>query len=94
MAVVVGLLVILSPVILGRLLAVVGWPVTPVSVLLVAIGFTLELLAWASGFGAILGHAFSGWRRGGHAEGSWRRRRLNPGSGVRGPDPGPSRITR
>jgi hypothetical protein len=62
MAVVVGLLVILSPVILGRLLAVVGWPVTPVSVLLVAIGFTLELLAWASGFGAILGHAFSGWR--------------------------------
>jgi hypothetical protein len=62
MAVVVGLLVILSPVILGRLLAVVGWPVTPVSVLLVAIGFTLELLAWASGFGAMLGHAFSGWQ--------------------------------
>jgi hypothetical protein len=62
MAVVVGLLVILSPVILGRLLAVVGWPVTPVSVLLVALGFTLELLAWASGFGAMLGHAFSGWQ--------------------------------
>jgi hypothetical protein len=62
MAVAVGLLVILSPVILGRLLAVAGWPVTPVSVLLVAIGFTLELLAWASGFGAMLGHAFSGWQ--------------------------------
>ncbi len=62
MAVVVGLLVILSPVILGRLLAVVGWPVTPVSVLLVAVGFTLELLAWASGFGAMLAHAFSGWK--------------------------------
>lgn len=62
MAVVVGLLVILSPVLLGRLLAVVGWPVTPVSVLLVAIGFTLELLAWASGFGAMLGHGFSGWQ--------------------------------
>jgi len=62
MAVVVGLLVILSPVLVGRLLAVVGWPVTPVSVLLVAIGFTLELLAWASGFGAMLGHAFSGWQ--------------------------------
>jgi hypothetical protein len=62
MAVVVGLLVIVSPVLLGRLLAVVGWPVTPVSVLLVAIGFTLELLAWASGFGAMLGHAFSGWQ--------------------------------
>jgi hypothetical protein len=62
MAVVVGLLVIVSPVILGRLLAVVGWPITPVSVLLVAIGFTLELLAWASGFGAMLAHAFSGWQ--------------------------------
>jgi hypothetical protein len=62
MAVVVGLLVILSPVLLGRLLAIAGWPVTPVSVLLVAIGFTLELLAWASGFGAMLGYAFSGWQ--------------------------------
>ena len=50
MAVVVGLLVILAgdP---RRLLAVVGWPVTPVSVLLVAIGFTLELLAGRAGSG-------------------------------------------
>jgi hypothetical protein len=62
MAVVVGLLVILSPLIVGRLLAVIGWPVTPISIVLVAIGFTLELLAWASGFGAMLGHAFSGWQ--------------------------------
>jgi hypothetical protein len=62
MAVVVGVLVILSPVILGRLLAVVGWPVTPAAVLLVAVGFTLELLAWASGFGAVLTTALSGWR--------------------------------
>ena len=62
MAVVVGVLVILSPVILGRVLAVVGWPVTPAAVLLVGVGFTLELLAWASGFGAVLSTALSGWR--------------------------------
>ena len=62
MAVVVGVLVILSPVILGRLLAMVGWPVTPAAVLLVGIGFTLELLAWASGLGAMLTHAFAGWQ--------------------------------
>ncbi len=62
MAVVVGVLVILSPVILGRLLAVVGWPVTPAAVLLVGLGFTLELLAWASGLGAMLSTVFSGWQ--------------------------------
>jgi hypothetical protein len=62
MAVVVGLLVILAPVMLGRLLAVVGWPVAPISMLLVAAGFTFELLAWASGFGAMLTNAFTGWQ--------------------------------
>jgi len=62
MAVAVGVLVILSPVILGRLLAIVGWPLTPAAVLLVGIGFTLELLAWASGFGAMLTTAFTGWQ--------------------------------
>ena len=62
MAVVVGLLVILAPVLLGRVLAVAGWPVAPISVLLVAAGFTLELLAWASGFGAMLTNAFTGWQ--------------------------------
>jgi len=62
MAVVVGVLVILSPVILGRVLAVVGWPVTPAAVLLVGVGFTLELLAWASGLGAMLSTVFSGWQ--------------------------------
>ena len=61
-AVVVGVLVILSPVILGRVLAIVGWPLTPAAVLLAGIGFTLELLAWASGFGAMLTNAFSGWQ--------------------------------
>lgn len=61
-AVVVGVLVILSPVILGRVLAIVGWPLTPAAMLLVGVGFTLELLAWASGFGAMLTNAFSGWQ--------------------------------
>ena len=58
----VGLLVILSPLLLGRLLALAGWPLTPFSFLLVAAGFAVELLAWASGFGAVLNNAFTRWQ--------------------------------
>jgi hypothetical protein len=57
-----GLLVILSPVLLGRLLAVAGWPVTPIAALLIGVGFALELLAWASGFGAMLTNVFTRWQ--------------------------------
>lgn len=61
-AVLVGLLIILSPLLIARLLALGGWPLTPVAVVLVGIGFAVELLAWASGFGAMLIHAFSRWQ--------------------------------
>jgi hypothetical protein len=61
-AVVVGLLVILSPLLAARLLALGGWPLTPVAVVLVGVGFAVELLAWASGFGAMLMNAFTRWQ--------------------------------
>jgi hypothetical protein len=61
-SVAIGVLVILSPVLIGRLIALAGWPVTPVAVLLVALGFSVELLAWASGFGAVLTNAFTRWQ--------------------------------
>jgi hypothetical protein len=61
-AVLVGLLVILSPLLLARLLALGGWPLTPVAVILVGVGFAVELLAWASGFGAMLINAFTRWQ--------------------------------
>jgi hypothetical protein len=62
LAVLVGVLVILSPLIVARLLALGGWPLSPVAVLLVALGFGIELLAWASGFGAMLINAFTRWQ--------------------------------
>ena len=55
----VGILVILSPLLLGRFLALAGWPATPFALLLVAAGFAVELLAWSSGFGAVLTNAFT-----------------------------------
>jgi hypothetical protein len=61
-AVLVGVLVILSPVLIGRLLALVGWPMSPLVFVLVGIGFLIELLAWASGFGAMLMNAFARWQ--------------------------------
>ena len=61
-AVLVGLLVILSPLLVARLLALGGWPLTPVAVVLVGVGFAVELLAWASGFGAMLMNAFTRWQ--------------------------------
>jgi hypothetical protein len=62
LAVLVGVLVILSPLIAARLLALGGWPLTPIVVLLVGLGFAVELLAWASGFGAMLINAFTRWQ--------------------------------
>jgi hypothetical protein len=59
-----GVLVILSPLLIGRLLAVAGWPVTPFAALLIGAGFAVELLAWASGFGAVLTNAFTRWQAG------------------------------
>jgi hypothetical protein len=61
-AVLLGLLVILSPLLVARLLALGGWPLTPVAVALVGVGFAVELLAWASGFGAMLINAFTRWQ--------------------------------
>jgi hypothetical protein len=58
----VGVLVILSPLLLGRVLALAGWPATPFALLLVGAGFAVELLAWASGFGAVLTNTFTRWQ--------------------------------
>jgi hypothetical protein len=57
-----GILVVLSPLLLGRLLAFGGWSVAPIAVLLVTLGFIVELLAWSSGFGAALTNSFTRWR--------------------------------
>ena len=57
-----GILVILLPLLLGRVIALGGWALSPVVFLLVAIGLGMEFLAWASGFGAVLTNMFSRWQ--------------------------------
>jgi hypothetical protein len=57
-----GVFIVLLPLLVGRLIAIGGWPVTGVSLMLIAGGLALELLAWTSGFGAVLMNTFSRWR--------------------------------
>lgn len=57
-----GIFVVLLPLLLGRLIGMAGWPLSPVAWLFVFAGFGLEFLVWSSGFGAVLTNAFSGWQ--------------------------------
>jgi hypothetical protein len=57
-----GVVVILLPVLVGRLVAIAGWPGAPLAVLLVALGFIVEFVAWSSGFGAVLTNAAARWQ--------------------------------
>lgn len=57
-----GITMILLPLLVGRVVGLLGWPVSPLVFLLVAAGLGLEYLAWASGFGAVLTNAFTRWQ--------------------------------
>ena len=57
-----GTLIILLPVLLGRLSAFGGWTLSPITFVLVATGVAVEFLAWSGGFGAVLINAFSRWQ--------------------------------
>jgi hypothetical protein len=57
-----GVLVILLPVIIARVVGLAGWPGTPLALLLLMLGFAVEFIAWASGFGAILTNGFTRWQ--------------------------------
>ena len=57
-----GILIIILPLLLGRVVALGGWAFSPVVFLLVATGLAVEFLAWASGFGAVLTNTFSRWQ--------------------------------
>ena len=60
--VVVGVLIILSPVLIGRMLALASWPDNPFTWVLILTGTGFEFLAWTTGFGAVLMNTFSRWR--------------------------------
>ncbi|MGE5813205.1 MAG: hypothetical protein ACM36C_01840 [Acidobacteriota bacterium] len=57
-----GVLVIMLPLLVGRVVGLAGWAVSPLVFLLVAIGLCIEFLAWASGFGAVLVNLFTRWQ--------------------------------
>ena len=54
-----GVLVILFPILVGRLVGLAGFLTGPLVFLLVAAGFAFEFLAWSTGFGAVLSNGFS-----------------------------------
>jgi hypothetical protein len=58
----IGVVLILLPLLVGRVVALGGWPASPVSFLLIATGVGLEFLAWSAGFGAVLTNAFGRWQ--------------------------------
>jgi hypothetical protein len=57
-----GILIIILPLLLGRVVALGGWTLSPIVFLLVATGLAVEFLAWSSGFGAVLTNTFSSWQ--------------------------------
>jgi hypothetical protein len=56
-----GVFVILLPLMLGRAVALAGWPFQPFVFVLLAAGLAVEFLAWSSGLGAVLTDAFARW---------------------------------
>ncbi|HZB26421.1 MAG TPA: polymer-forming cytoskeletal protein [Vicinamibacterales bacterium] len=60
--VLVGIVLILSPLLIGRFIAIGGGPAEPFAWLLVTGGIAFEFLAWTTGFGAVLMNSFARWR--------------------------------
>ena len=59
--VIVGVVVILLPLMLARVVALGGWATAPFSFTLGAAAFGLEFIVWAAGFGAVLSNTFGRW---------------------------------
>jgi len=57
-----GIVIIVFPVLVGRLIGLGGFLTGPIVVLLVGAGLGLEFLALSSGFGAVLTNTFSRWQ--------------------------------
>jgi hypothetical protein len=68
-----GILIILFPVLIARLVGLGGFLTGPIVFLLVAAGIGLEFLAWSTGLGAVLTNTFSRWQA---------RRAMRPGPPV------------
>ena len=58
----IGIVILLLPLLFGRMLGIAGWPIAPLAMLFVVAGVGVEFLAWLGGFGAVLNNAFSSWQ--------------------------------
>jgi hypothetical protein len=58
----IGVVVLLLPILLARVVALAGWPVGPIVFVLVLLGVLVEFVAWSSGFGAVLTNGFTRWQ--------------------------------
>ncbi|MGH9308100.1 MAG: hypothetical protein ACRD1U_01915 [Vicinamibacterales bacterium] len=57
-----GVTIVLLPVLVARLIAFAGWPGASLAIPLLMLGFVVELIAWSSGFGAVLTNTASRWQ--------------------------------
>lgn len=57
----IGIVVILLPLLVGRVIGLAGWAAGPAVFLLVAVGAGVEFLAWSCGFGAMVTNAATRW---------------------------------
>src|SRR5439155_21988102 len=53
-----GIVVVMAPVLLGRIVGLGGGLLFPITALLLFVGFVVEYVAWTIGFGAVVLHRF------------------------------------
>lgn len=61
-AIALGVFIVLLPLLVGRVIAIGGWPLGAFATWFIMIGFVFELLVWACGLGAVLTNTVTRWR--------------------------------
>lgn len=61
-AVALGVVILLLPLLLGRVVGLAGWWGSPLAILLVAVATGVEFVAWSAGFGAVLANGYGRWQ--------------------------------
>lgn len=57
-----GVTIVLLPVLVARVIGLVSWPGTPLTMILLVLGVAVEFLAWSAGFGAVVSTTFARWQ--------------------------------
>lgn len=62
-----GVLVVLAPLLVARLVGLVGGPFNLLALMVAGVGLVIEYVVWTTGFGAALAAAYEGWQTRGSA---------------------------